>query len=351
MTEQIEEILMKENIPYTSPFSIATALSSQLEIQKWATFGLPNDAFSVENAIILNAGKDKWPFIIDSQLSSLEWIRNYSAEKKVRIITGKDHNFLKIMMLGIQFGERIVVEDFDFDDQFNLKNLIEKKFHTKSGSKESLKIQIVQIGERNLEISDHFELIFFTKNPYPNISADAFSKIRLVNFAVTYESLDSQLLSLTISLKNPELEIGFNDVILKMGELNMKLRESQEKILTAFCKENQTYILDDDFLIETLEISKENYEKIKINIFNNEEIEKSLEILRKEWRLISNLGCKTFLAITELKKLDRMLCFSWEFFKSLFCQALIEMQDDKTEQGLKFILQVKVINICKLKFI
>lgn len=341
---------MNENIPYTCPFSLVNILSSQVEIQKWFTLGLPNDVFSVENAIVLNVSRDKWPFIIDPQLSSLEWIKNYSIEKKVRTITAKDHNFMKIMLFAIQFGERIIVEDLDFDDQFNLKNLIEKNFQIKSETKESIKISFVQVGEKNLEISDHFELFFFTKNPYPNISADAFAKTRIVNFAVTYESLDSQLLSLTISLKNPELEKEFNNVILKMGEFNMKLRESQEKILTAFCQENQTYILDDDFLIETLEISKGNYEEIKINIVKNEEIEKALENSRKEWKEISSLGCKTFLAITDLKKIDLMLCFSWEFFKSLFCEALKEMKDN-VEMGLKIILQVKTFkflnnNLC-----
>ena len=53
-------------IPYSSNFSLATTLSSAVEMREWAIQGLPSDAVSTDNGILATRGH-RWPLMIDPQ--------------------------------------------------------------------------------------------------------------------------------------------------------------------------------------------------------------------------------------------------------------------------------------------
>ena len=55
---------MKINI--SSNFSLTETLGDPVNIRNWRIFGLPADAYSTDNAIILNSSR-RWPLMIDPQ--------------------------------------------------------------------------------------------------------------------------------------------------------------------------------------------------------------------------------------------------------------------------------------------
>ena len=54
----------ERKIPNSGKFSLERVLGNPVTIRNWAMFGLPNDSFSVENAII-NQKSRRWPLFID----------------------------------------------------------------------------------------------------------------------------------------------------------------------------------------------------------------------------------------------------------------------------------------------
>jgi dynein heavy chain len=54
----------EREIPNSGKFSLERVLGNAVTIRNWSLFGLPNDAFSVENAII-NDKTRRWPLFID----------------------------------------------------------------------------------------------------------------------------------------------------------------------------------------------------------------------------------------------------------------------------------------------
>jgi hypothetical protein len=56
-----------QGVPVSSHFSLAAALGSPLRTREWLAAGLPNDAFSIENAIIVSNAR-RWPLMIDPQV-------------------------------------------------------------------------------------------------------------------------------------------------------------------------------------------------------------------------------------------------------------------------------------------
>lgn len=63
-----QELLDKRHIPYTPDFALQDVLSDANTIGIWVNSQkLPNDKFSIENAIILK-NSTRWPLLIDPQL-------------------------------------------------------------------------------------------------------------------------------------------------------------------------------------------------------------------------------------------------------------------------------------------
>ncbi len=69
-----EKVCREKNIPCSDDFSLANVLGNPVTIRNWVIDGLPNDSFSVDNAIIMSVAR-RWPLLIDPQGQANNWIR------------------------------------------------------------------------------------------------------------------------------------------------------------------------------------------------------------------------------------------------------------------------------------
>jgi dynein heavy chain len=61
-------------------------LGEPVEIQNWASKGLPNDSVSIANGIVTKYCRS-FPLFIDPQLQANRWIKNMEEEIKVIKLT------------------------------------------------------------------------------------------------------------------------------------------------------------------------------------------------------------------------------------------------------------------------
>lgn len=54
---------------------MATILGEPVKIREWLIAGLPNDASSIENGIVV-ANSRRWPLMIDPQGQANKWVKN-----------------------------------------------------------------------------------------------------------------------------------------------------------------------------------------------------------------------------------------------------------------------------------
>ena len=66
---------MGNGVPHTEDSTITSVLGDSVEIRKWQIDGLPRDAMSIENAVLIMNSK-RWPLFIDPQGQANRWIRN-----------------------------------------------------------------------------------------------------------------------------------------------------------------------------------------------------------------------------------------------------------------------------------
>jgi len=94
LAEEWVRLCEEKNIPNSGKFSLERVLGNAVMIRNWGLFGLPNDSFSVENAII-NDKTRRWPLFIDPQGQANKWIKNMEKERQVKVMKFSDSSYLK----------------------------------------------------------------------------------------------------------------------------------------------------------------------------------------------------------------------------------------------------------------
>ena len=79
-------------------------------------------------------------------------------------------------------------------------------------------------------------------------------KLTVINFSITFEGLEEQMLVDVIKIEAPEVEEQRDSLIIKLAQSRNDLYKLQSKILDELNNSNSETILDNVFLIETLEI-------------------------------------------------------------------------------------------------
>ena len=75
----------EKGIPFSSDFEVEKILGDPVQIREWNICGLPADALSIENGIIVTQAK-RWPLMIDPQSQGNKWIKNMEKDNQLKVI-------------------------------------------------------------------------------------------------------------------------------------------------------------------------------------------------------------------------------------------------------------------------
>ncbi len=99
-----------KKIPCSETPSLTNTLGDPVKIRAWQIAGLPVDAFSVDNGIIVDNSR-RWPLCIDPQGQANKWIKNMEKDLKLQIIKLSDSNYSRTLENAIQFGTPVLLEN------------------------------------------------------------------------------------------------------------------------------------------------------------------------------------------------------------------------------------------------
>ena len=85
----------------------------------------------------------------------------------------------------------------------------------------------IKIGDNVISYSKQFKLFLTSKMRNPHFPPEVTTKVTLVNFTITNESLEAQLLELCVKKERPELEETRIKLVIKKHE-NERLLENIE---------------------------------------------------------------------------------------------------------------------------
>ena len=86
LRKEWEADIINKNIPKSDPFKIDELLTSDVEVSRWTSEGLPPDELSIENGV-LTTQASRYPLCIDPQQQALNWIRKREEPNNLKVRT------------------------------------------------------------------------------------------------------------------------------------------------------------------------------------------------------------------------------------------------------------------------
>ncbi|KAJ1518663.1 Dynein heavy chain 7, axonemal [Coelomomyces lativittatus] len=305
-------------IPCSVHFSLSKTLGDPIKVRNWNIAGLPSDSFSIDNGVVVQYSR-RWPLMIDPQGQANKWIKNMEKHRNLQVIKLSDNDYLRTLENAIQFGAPVLLENVKEELDPILEPLLQKQIFKSGG------VDCIRLGDATIEYSRDFQLYITTQLRNPHYLPELQTKVSLLNFMITPEGLEDQLLGIVVTKERPELEEEKNQLILQSAANKKSLKEIEDKILEILSS-SEGNILENSAAIEVLSSSKvlsnEITEKQKIS----DETEKKIDETRDSYRLIAYYSAALFFCVTELVNIDPMYQYSLNWFIELYSSSISQSE-------------------------
>ena len=333
LTSKWITMLYDKNIPISSEsVSTTKTLGNPVILRDWMMNGLPSDNVSQENAIFATKGY-KWPLMIDPQLQANKWIKKTEEAQQIKVMKFSDTQFQVNMRAALTLGYPVLIQDTEESLDPMLDAVFAKQFQKTSDGR-----ILIRFADADLDYNSMFRLYMTTKKPNPNYLPEIFIKVNVINFTVTFEGLEEQLLADVVKKEQPEIEMQRDKNIVELADFKKKILESETNILKLLSDAKSDTLLDDVNLINTLQTSKTTSHEIQKQIKVSTELEKTIESVRNQYRDVSIRGSILYFVIKDLALIDPMYQYSLQYITRLFNNA-IDMSAQNEE------LQIRITNL------
>ncbi|XP_025728782.1 dynein axonemal heavy chain 11 isoform X1 [Callorhinus ursinus] len=323
--------LSKVSIPITEGLDSIAMLTDDATIATWNNEGLPSDRMSTENATILTHC-ERWPLMIDPQQQGIKWIKNkYGTELKVTHLGQK--GFLNAIETALAFGDVILVE--------NLGETIDPVLDPLLGRNTIKKGKYIRIGDKECEFNKNFRLILHTKLANPHYKPELQAQTTLLNFTVTEDGLEAQLLAEVVSLERPDLEKLKLVLTKHQNDFKIELKYLEDDLLLRLSAAEGSF-LDDTELVERLEMTKATVAEIERKVIEAKENERKINEAREGYRPVAARASLLYFVINDLRKINPFYQFSLKAFNMLFLRAIEQADKVEATQGRVSVLMESI---------
>ncbi|VDQ09479.1 unnamed protein product [Trichobilharzia regenti] len=180
---------------------------------------------------------------------------------------------------------------------------------------------MIRLGENIIEYSKDFRLYITTKLRNPHYLPEIAVKVSLLNFMITLEGLEDQLLGIVVAKEKPELEEARQELIITTANNRRMLKETEDRIL-ATLSESEGNILENEAAIEILDSSKLISDDILRKQKVAEETQIKIDAARMDYSPIAKHSAILFFSLTDLPNIDPMYQYSLAWFVNLYVNSI-----------------------------
>ena len=159
----------------------------------------------------------------------------------------------------IQMGNPVLLEDANETFDPMMEPLLGKQIAKKGTN------WFIKLGDEQIEYSRDFKFYVTTKLSKPHFAPEVCVKVTMLNFMVTEDGLQDQMLNIVVTNEDPNNMRKRQDAIIKLAANERKKGELEDKILNQIANSGDN-ILEDDVLIQTLDESKAQCKQIEAQI-------------------------------------------------------------------------------------
>ncbi|XP_051851510.1 dynein axonemal heavy chain 9 [Antechinus flavipes] len=312
---------LKVPIPVNSTLDPLKILTDDADIATWQNEGLPADRMSTENAtIFMNC--ERWPLIVDPQLQGVKWIKKkYGEYLQVTQIGQK--GYLDIIEYALADGDVVLIE--------NMGESVDPVLGPLLGREVIKKGRFIKIGDKECEYNPRFRLILHTKLANPHYQPELQAQATLINFTVTRDGLEDQLLATVVSMERPDLEELRLDLTKQQNVFKITLKTLEDNLLSRLSFASGNF-LGDTALVENLEITKKTAAEIQMKVQDAKITEVKINDAREHYRPVATRASLLYFIMNDLSKIHPMYQFSLKAFSTVFQKAVQKTDPNKNLQ-------------------
>ena len=333
-------LLHSKSIPFTSALNVTTMLVQEQEMAEWALQGLPSDELSLQNAAIVTKARS-YPLLVDPQSQGKIWLACKEQFNDLQVSNLNHKYFRAHLEDSLSLGRPLLIEDVGEELDPILDNLLEKNF-IKQG-----KVLKVMLGDREMDVTDGFYLYITTKLPNPAYSPEISARCAIIDFTVTMQGLEDQLLGRVIRTEKSDLEKERVMLVEDVLENKATMVELENNLLEKLSSV-QGSIVEDEDLIKVLQSTKSTALDVTKKLQISAETEIKITAAREEFRSVATRGSILYFLIVELSKVNVMYQTSLRQFLVLFDNAITKSkQNQQIEKRINNILDYLTITVWK----
>ncbi|KAJ8727857.1 hypothetical protein PYW08_016242 [Mythimna loreyi] len=334
------------NIPCSEAFSLITTLGEPVVIRVWNIAGLPVDSYSIENGIIVEKSR-RWALMIDPQEQANKWIKNMERENQLRVIKLTDSNYARVLENAIQLGLPVILENIREQLDALLEPVLLRNVYRSGG------VDCLRFGDSILEYNHNFRFYITTRLSNPHYLPEVAVKVTLLNFMITPQGLQDQLLGIVVAQDRPELELKKNQLIVEGAHNKRTLKEIEDQILEVLSSAGN--ILEDESANQILSSSKVLSIEIEAKQAAAAITEAEIDEARLLYVPVSKHSSVLFFCISDLANIDPMYQYSLVWFINLYNQAILnspksEILDDRLSGLNAYFTKSIYDNVCRSLF-
>jgi dynein heavy chain len=246
LDEYFHTDLIQKEIPVSEDLKLTEFLVDQATVGEWNLEGLPADELSVQNGIMVTRSS-RYPLMIDPQGQAINWIktREPQLEENNCILTLKNPNLKDAMRLPLENGFPVLIESIENEVDPMLDPVLEKQIIHKG------RARLIILSDQEMDYDERFRLYMTSRLANPLFSPELAAKTTIIDFTVTQNGLEQQLLGRLISKEQKSLE----DTLQQLQEevtMNTKTLKNYEDLLLDQLANTEGSLLENVELIDVL---------------------------------------------------------------------------------------------------
>jgi dynein heavy chain len=323
--------MLARKIPLSAKFAqekdIADPLSmlaDESDFALWKNDGLAADLVSLQNGAILTQC-DRWPLMIDPQLQGITWVKRKlekeqenamkdvkdgkEVEPVYRILTTHTKNWVALLTRAITAGQTVVLEGVGEDIDATLDPVLSRTTLQKGLER------FMRVGSEDVVYNDKFRLILQTKLANPHYKPEIAAQCTIINFIVTEEGLEENLLAIVVNREKAEVEEKKSALARSINNFTVSLLEFENSILQRL-NDAPADILGEESLIVSLEETSVKARLIEEKVKEAKLAEITINKNRDEYRMVAAEASWLYFLLESLHNIDHMYQYSLDAFTS-----------------------------------
>lgn len=302
--------------PMSSDADPLKILTSPAEVAGWNADSLPSDNVSTENGSIV-CNTSRWPLIIDPQLQGIKWLRNKEipVERNLQIVRFGQKDLIRKLEIALEQGYSLLIENIGESIEAVLNPVIQRAT-IKRGSR-----HFIKVGDKECDFHPDFRLYLHTKLSNPHYPPEIQAETTLINFTVTMQGLEDQLLDLVVQQERPDLARLSDELIKQQNGFTIKMKELEDNILFKLAAAEGD-ITEDVALIQSLEETKRISDDIQQKSALAKDTQANILVTSEKYRSVAKRSSLLFFLMNDLVKVHSYYIYNLSAFQQVFFRGI-----------------------------